>query len=257
MKSRAYKLNIEFDLGWCVRLRLSRGISPPMKAAGFTLIELLVVIAIVALLMGILLPALRKTREQAKKITCLMGIATQMYLTDSGNRLPPSGCRQDDPEKYWLCILTKYAKESLLFRCPSDRAKDFVDWNKPLDEQPDDLRYSSFAVNALLDPVCYRYGVGTNTYNYVTQIRHPEHCIWIIEAPTTSTFTRAEHIHPEQWQGSVDLAKRSVAWNRHLGSSNYLFVDGHAENLKFEQTYSWPRPCYWFPECAPKWPADP
>jgi prepilin-type N-terminal cleavage/methylation domain-containing protein/prepilin-type processing-associated H-X9-DG protein len=261
MKANVFKGKFLFDRGWGVYRHPSRGIFPQFVSRGFTLVELLVVIAIISLLMGILLPSLNRARQQAKKIVCLsnmrqMGIATQTYLMDSENRLPPSGCQQDDPEKYWLCVLTKYIKQGLLFRCPSDRSKNFVDWNMPLDEQPENLRYSSFAVNALLDPGHPRYPPGSG-YNNVMRIRRPKYCIWISEAPTNNTFTRAEHIHPEQWGGSVSYAKKSIAWNRHLGTSNYLFADGHAENLKFEKTYNWPSPCYWFPECTPRWPQEP
>jgi prepilin-type N-terminal cleavage/methylation domain-containing protein/prepilin-type processing-associated H-X9-DG protein len=222
---------------------------------GFTLIELLVVIAIIALLMGILLPSLNKARRQAKKIACFsnmrqMGIALQAYLIDSENRLPPSSCNLSDPNQYWLKILAKYTGEKLLLRCPSDEAKNFVDWNFPLDEQPDDARWSSFALNSLLDPLC-SYNRGR--YNNVINIRQPIYCIYVSESP--SSWTKYDHIHPESW-GSLDQAKGQVAWNRHDGTSNYLFVDGHAENLRIEQTWSWPGQCYWYPGYAPGWPPD-
>ncbi len=231
------------------------------RCKAFTLIELLVVIAIIALLMGILMPALNRVRQHAKKIACTsnmrqMGIALITYLPDSQYRLPPSSCHCKDPNDHWLHILAGYTREQLLFQCPADTAKSFVNFSRPLEEQ-EGARYSSFAVNGLLDPIHYRYSAKLNQYNNVNKIRHPANCIWISEAPDTESFNLADHIHPESWEGSIEYAKEFVAWDRHLGSSNYLFTDGHTESLQFEETYNWPDACFWYPESAPIWPENP
>ncbi len=105
------------------------------RLKAFTLVELLVVISIIAMLLAVLMPALKKARQQARKVVCSsnmrqMGVALQCYLQENDSHLPDSSCCLADPNQYWLKILTKYLKQGLLFKCPSDEVKvtDFQGW---------------------------------------------------------------------------------------------------------------------------------
>ena len=125
-----------------MRDRLSREMSSRKPSIGFTLVELLVVIAVIAMLMAILLPALRKARQLAQRVRCgsnlrQLAMGWRLYLDDNDGYFPARNRRnahfyyggwigeQNEGNRYFNRIMrldpnlpTPHQAE--VFHCPGD-----------------------------------------------------------------------------------------------------------------------------------------
>lgn len=222
---------------------------------GFTLIELLVVIAIIALLMGILMPAMQRVKKQAQASTCLsnlkqIGVAAYLYAQDNDWYIP-RGSTGSNP--IWFMQFLPYVgqrhnegdyKSVKIYRC-----KSFPRTGFGLYDIPNSLQTVCYVLNDwTFSGPDDENGTSIGRPTKLSVFRRPAQTVYmadnedgdwrpIIENENSPEIIRCDifiRTHLPMSESHHINDGRRVARERHREGCNALFLDWHSEYVKAE-----------------------
>ena len=206
----------------------------------FTLVELLVVIAIIAILAALAMPAVGGAMESSQRSKCAsnmksIGAGIHLHAAENNGRLPSINCI--NPDSTWIEQLQPYlgTNYTSVRVCPADP------------NAAEKLRTghaTSYLMNERVEADSFYDGAtgelvpGEAVFDRLVRIPNPSRAIIMFLGNTNKTATGTDHIHVgvmSSWSGV-----RGEIWpdafgggapDGTAGNANYLFADGHVQNI--------------------------